>query len=329
MSSADTTRRIGTLASLAAIGAILVLGASYLTFGVVKVDWFAERRTATMLVPDSGGLLPRSKVLLSGIEVGSVGAVRHTGAGIEVVFDYDAAYQLPADSTVRIEALSGLGEPYIEFRPNHPGGPYLADGARVDAARIIAPVSIPEVARSATALLQQLDPKALSRIVATFSTGLEGTDALIPQLSRSTDLLAATLLSRTDLIRQMLVDMQARAERMAWGGGELTGAAAAWADFGPRVTEVADAIARVIRIGDTPGDYLLDTPETIGLVPLLDELAVKVHKLGPELRTLLPVLEPLFALLPGPISRIDLGSLISQALHATSPDGLRLQIGIR
>ncbi|MEV0251528.1 MlaD family protein [Nocardia sp. NPDC050712] len=326
----SAARRLGPLVSLAAIGIILVVGVAYLSFGVVKVDWFAERRTAVLVVPDSGGLLPRSKVLLSGIEIGTVTTLRHIGDGIEVAFDYDADYELPFSSAVRIEALSGLGEPYLEFRPARGGGPYLRDGQRVDAAMVSAPVSIPEVARTATELLRQVDPQALSAIVTNLSVGLAGTDAVIPQLSRSTDLLAATLLSRTDLIRRMLIDMQAHAEQMAWGGGELSGAAGAWADFGPRVAEVAGAIARVIRIGDTPGDYLTDTPEVIGLVPLLDELAVKIGTLGPELRTLLPVFEPLFAMVPGPISRIDLGSLISQALHATGPDGsLELQIGIR
>ncbi|MEV6279504.1 MlaD family protein [Nocardia sp. NPDC051832] len=333
--SADTVsdsraRQLGSLVSLLAIGTILVVGAAYLTFGVVKVDWFAERRTATMVVPDSGGLLPRSKVLLSGIEIGKVTTVRHIGDGIEVAFDYDAAYQVPVAGTVRIEALSGLGEPYVEFRPDHSGGPSLRDGQRVDAAVIRPPVSIPEVARTATELLQQVDPKALSAIVANFTVGLEGTETVIPQLSRSTDLLAATLLSRTELIRRMLIDMQAEAEQMAWGGNRLSEASGAWADFGPRVAEVADAIARVIRIGDTPADYLTDTEQITGLVPLLDQIADKVHKLGPDLRELLPVFEPLFAMLPGLISRIDLGSLISQALHSTSPDGaVHLQIGIR
>ncbi|WP_194813537.1 MlaD family protein [Nocardia sp. XZ_19_385] len=324
------TRQLGSLVSLLAIGTILVVGAAYLTFGVVKVDWFAERMTATMVVPDSGGLLPRSKVLLSGIEIGKVTTVQHIGAGIEVAFDYDADYRVPVTSRVRIEALSGLGEPYVEFRPTQGGGPFLRDGERVDAAVISAPVSIPDVARTATELLRQLDPKALSAIVANFSIGLAGTETVIPHLSRSTDLLAATLLSRTELIRKMLLDMQAEAEQMAWGGEQLSGASATWADFGPRVAEVAASIARIIRIGDTPADYLTDTEEMTGLVPLLNQVAGKVDKLGPELRKLLPVFEPLFAMLPGLISRIDLGALISQALHSTSPDGaVQLQIGIR
>ncbi|WP_433655370.1 MlaD family protein [Nocardia sp. CA-128927] len=323
-------KNLGSIASLGSIGAILVLVGSYLTFGVVRVDWFTESTSATMLLADSGGLLPRSKVLLSGIEIGQVTSVAHQGRSVEVAFRFDAEYRVPLASSARIEALSGLGEPYLEFRPTAAGGPYLQDGQRVDATTVAEPVSIPEVARTATRLLEQLDPQAIASIVETFEKGFAGTEAVIPQLSRSTDLLAATLLSRTDLIRQMLVAMQSRATELSWAGPELAKAAGPWAEFGPRVGEVAAAVARIARSGDIPGDYLIDTDETIGLIPLLQQLAAKINQLGPDLQTLLPVFEPVVAATTGVAHRIDLGALISQALHATSPDGaLNLQITVK
>ncbi|WP_405165012.1 MlaD family protein [Nocardia sp. NBC_01499] len=323
-------RNAGTIASLGSIGAILVLFSSYLTFSVVKVDWFAESTSATMLLADSGGLIPRSKVLLSGIEIGQVTSVAHQGQSVEVAFRFDAEYRVPIASSARIEALSGLGEPYLEFRPTAAGGPYLQNGQRVDATTVAKPVSIPEVARTATQLLEQFDPKAIASIIETFEKGLAGTEAVIPQLSRSTDLLAATLLSRTDVIRQMLVAMQSRATEMSWAGPELTKAAGPWAEFGPRVAEVAAAVARIARKGDVPADYLTDTDESIGLIPLLKQLAAKITLLGPDLQTLLPVFQPVVAAATGVTNRIDLGALITQALHATSPDGaLNLQITVK
>ncbi|MGW4739437.1 MlaD family protein [Nocardia xishanensis] len=326
----EILRRLGPLASLGAIAAILLIGVGYLSFGVVRVGWFTEYTEATMTVPDSGGLLPRSKVLLSGIQIGQVTAVTHTRESIEVAFRYDAGYRVPENSSVRIETLSALGEPYLEFRPTAADGPYLRDGDRLTAASVQRPVSIPEVARTATQLLEQVDPATVAAIIDNFSTGLAGTEAVIPQLSRAGDLLAATLLSRTDLIRRLLVDMQAHVTDMTWAGGELAAAATPWAEFGPRVSEVAAAIARVVRIGDTPADYLTDTEDVIGLLPFLDALTQKLDLLGPELRELFPVIQPLLALTTGVIGKVDLGSLISQALHATTPDGaLQLQITVR
>lgn len=57
--------------------------------------------------------------------------------------------------------------------------------------------------------MEQLDPQTLVAIVETFTRGLAATEVVDPQLARSTSLLAATLLARTDAIRAMLVDLQA------------------------------------------------------------------------------------------------------------------------
>ncbi|NNH72741.1 MCE family protein [Nocardia uniformis] len=320
-----------SIVSLASIVAILIAGTSYLAFGVVRVHPFRDTITATLTVPDSGGLIPRSKVLLTGVEVGEVTEVNRTVAGIKVVFRADAEYPIPTSSSVRIRGLSGLGEPYLEFRPSKGGdGPYLQDGQTVQTGTITRPMSIPDVARNATQLLEQLEPEVLTDIVDTFSTALSGTETVIPQLSHSTELLAATLLSRTDVIRQLLIAMQANAGDMAWSGPALTDAAGPWADFGPRIADVAAAIARVIRSGDVPAEYLTDTPDTVGLLPFLHELTTKIGTIGPELAPLIPVLQPVVASATGTLHNVDISSLISQALATTSADGtLQLQLTVK
>jgi phospholipid/cholesterol/gamma-HCH transport system substrate-binding protein len=326
-------RRIkpGSVVSLAAIAAILIIGSSYLSFGVVKVGWLKNYTDATMVLADSGGLLPRSKVLLSGIEVGKVTSVSHTGNKVSVQFRVDDKYRIPTSSIARIESLSGLGESYLDFRPRGGGaGPYLRDGQTVDADKIVMPISIPEVAQTATRILNQLDPQAMGAIIETFSQGLAGTEGVIPQLSRSTDLLAATLLARSDVIRDMLVAFQAKASDMSWSGPALHDAADPWAAFGPRVSEVAASIARVIRKGDVPADYLTDTADTVGLVPFLRQLAAKIDQIGPDLASMIPLLQPLAALATNAVRPLDIGGLITQALSATSPDGtLNFQITVK
>lgn len=319
-----------TVLSLASILVILVVGSVYLAFGVVRVTWFSEQVNATMTVPESGGLLPRSKVLLSGVEVGQITSVAHVAGGVAVDFRTDAKFRIPVNSAVRIEGLSGLGEAYLEFDPPSGDGPYLRNGQVVHATKISAPVSIPDIARTTTELLRQLDPAALASIVDTFSQAMAGTETVIPQLSRSTDLLASTLLARTEVIRKLLISLQANATDMDWSGPALREASAPWADFGPRVVEVAASIAAVIRAGNVPDSFLEENDETLGLAPFLREITARLNRMGPELAPLVPLLEPIFALVPPLVSRLDLGSLISQALNATTPDGtLRLQLTVK
>ncbi|MFE3189813.1 MlaD family protein [Nocardia sp. NPDC059240] len=320
-----------SLLSLASILVILVSGSVYLAVGVVRVRPFAHDLTVTMTIPKSGGVLPRSKVLLSGVQVGQVTSISHDTDGVRVGLRISDRYPIPAAAAVRIDGLSGLGESFIEFEPTSGTGPYLRDGQTLRATRIAAPMSIPEVAKTTTELMHQLDPAALSSIVDTFGRAMSGTEAVIPELSRATDLLAATLISRTDLIRQMLLALQSRATDMDWTEPALVSASGPWADFGPRVSDVAASIAAVIRAGDMPDSFLADGPEhQLGLVPFLKQLTDRVRQLGPELGPVAPLLTPLYASATPILQQLDLGSLISQALHATSPDGsLRLQVTVK
>lgn len=319
-----------SLLSLASILAILVIGSGYLAFGVARVEVFGHDIDATLTVPQSGGLLPRSKVLLSGVQVGQITSVTHVAAGVLVRLRVSDRYPIPTASAVRIEGLSGLGESYIEFEPTSGAGPYLRDGQAVQATKTAAPVSIPEVAATTTELMHQLDPAALSSIVDTFSQAVAGTESVVPELGRATDLLASTLVSRTDLIRRMLLALQTHATDMDWAQPALLDASGPWADFGPRVSDVAASIAAVIRQGNLPDSFLDNSSGKLGLVPFLQQLTDRVRQLGPELAPLAPLITPLYATATPLIQRLDLGSLIDQALHATSPDGtLRLQVTVK
>ena len=67
--------KAGALASLSGIAAITVLGASYLTFGVVRADPFADFTHASLHLENSAGLAVGAPILLTGIEIGKVTAV--------------------------------------------------------------------------------------------------------------------------------------------------------------------------------------------------------------------------------------------------------------
>nr|WP_309241154.1 MlaD family protein [Nocardia sp. BSTN01] len=308
-----------------------MIGSGYLTFGIAKVGWPTHSpHTATMLLPDSGGLVPHSKVLLSGIRIGQVTDVDRDATGVSITMRIDGQYGIPAAGPVSIENLSALGEPYIEFTPTATGEPYLPDGARIEAARVSRPMSMSDLAQQATALLQQVDPDTVNSVVSTLVEGFAGSEAVMPQLARSTQLLAATLLSRTDTIRRMLVDLQAHADDMSWTGPALSEAAGPWAAFGPKVGHVIDSFAKIIQKGDVPADYTIDKPDEIGLIPLLNQLSSRVTRMGPDMLALLPVMSPMATSGANALRHLDISALIEQALQATSADGaLQLQVNVK
>lgn len=317
--------RRGALTSLGGIVAITVAGASYLTFGVVRADPFADYTHTTMVLTDSGGLGVGSPVLLTGLEVGRVTTVTHTAAGVEVGMRLAADKRVPTDSTVTIEHLSALGEPYVEFRPETGNGPYLHDGQRLETAKVRMPLSIPQVARLVTGTMNQLDPAVVGSLVSTAGTALAGTDAAIPNLTRSADLLAAAIMSRSPRIADLLNSFQAAAADIDWAGPATSAAAPEFVRFTRALNDLVAAVGRMVDA--QPAEKYT---EGNGLAPFLTKLTERLAELGPELKSLTPALAPLTDAVTAAAPQVDISSLITQALDDVGTDGtVRVRINVK
>lgn len=318
--------RASSVLSLGAIVAIFAIGSVYLTFGIAKVHWFQHYTTASMEINDAANLVPRSPILLSGLRVGEVTAVTNSASGVRVDFRVQSDYRIPVASIVTIEYLSALGEPYVEFQPQRAGAPYLEDGAKVSTKSILMPVSIPEMADTVTRLLGQFDPQAISSLVTTFSQTLRGTDAVLPDLTRASDLLAATLLSRSPQISSLLNNAQVPGPDVAKAGADMAEAGPKWGEFGTKVQGVVDSIAQLLYARPVPDAYTTGT----GLLQFLPKVTDYLAKVGPDLGAVYPVVAPLLTQASGSLPGIDLSALIAQALQSVKPEGgLRLQIEVK
>lgn len=317
--------KIGSLASLGGIAAITVLGAAYLTFGVVRADPFADHTHATMVLKNSGGLGVGSPILLTGIEVGEVLSVDSTPAGVEVGFRVDDEHQVPTDSVVTIEHLSALGEPYVQFVPKGTGGPYLTDGQRLDTEDVRTPLSIAQVAHLVTQTMNQLDPAVVGSLVDTMSTSLHGTEAVMPELARTGDLLAATIMTRTPRIADLLNSFQLAAADIEWAGPATSAGAPALVGFGASLDELVEAVGRLVTADGGTDPYLTGD----GVVPFLERLTAWLRETGPELREILPGLRPLIDAVVAGGPQLDLSALLSQALAGTDDDAVQVRVAIR
>jgi virulence factor Mce-like protein len=318
--------KIGSMLSLGAIAAVAVLGTAYLGFGVVNRNGFAEFATATLVLPETGGLGTGSPILLNGIEIGEVSAIDTVAAGVAVRFGIDTDYLVPVNSAVSIETLSALGEPYVRFTPATTEGPYLTDGQTVDTERVQLPHSIPETARLLARVLEQLDPDQVGPLIDTVATAYDGNEAVVPGLARSTDLLAAMITDRAAAVGGTWAELQKIVTDMDWAGPAMSAAGPRFAEFGYRVGDITASVARLFETGDSPRMYV----EGDGLVPFLERLTVYIDKAGPDLQPLAPALAPVVDELVGLAPRIDLGGLISQTLDGLDDQGaLRVRITVK
>ncbi len=156
----------------------LVIGATYLAVEVMRFNPLRSTYTVTVNLDRSGGLQPGNDVTLRGYRVGEVDSIEITdgGAGIEAKATIDSRYAIPVDTQVAVQALSGAGEQYIDFRPAGEEGPFLTDGSVIDydPERVHTPVPITEVLENSSDLISQIDPKKFSVILNELDTALSG-----------------------------------------------------------------------------------------------------------------------------------------------------------
>ncbi|MGW6422275.1 MlaD family protein [Nocardia sp. NPDC055053] len=314
-----------SLFSLASIGLVLILGLTYMTANVLDIDPRRRYITVELRLDNSGGLGADAPVLLNGTQVGHVDAVRKHAREVWVGLRIDSRYRIPVSSLVRIEQLSALGEPYVEFDPADDRGPYLENGQTVSADRTRAPATITTLSVRVVDLLDGIDPETIAQLVDTFQRAFTGTDAAMQTLRRSAALLAATILSRKDSIRQLLADIQTMGTDIAWLGPSLAEAGPQFGRFGEALSTVIQSASEFVEARPA-SDYFTGD----GMVPFLDNLTALVEELGPEVARSVPALLPALTDAAAHAPAIDISDLIRQALLSVSDDGaLQFRIAIR
>ncbi|WP_246002908.1 MlaD family protein [Nocardia tenerifensis] len=165
---------------LSTIGLVLVfvVGAAYLMISVMRVNPLKSSYTVTVNLDRSGGLQPGNDVTLRGYRVGKVTSIKLTdrGQAIAAAAEIDTKYKIPVDTAISVQALSGAGEQYIDFRPGSDHAPFLGDGAVIefDADKIKTPTPIWSVLDNSSALIAQIDPDKFGVILRELDTALSG-----------------------------------------------------------------------------------------------------------------------------------------------------------
>lgn len=126
------------------------------------------------------GLFPGSDVRILGVKVGEVTSVTPVGTAVEVRFEYDPKYTVPADAKAVVVAPSLVSDRYVQLVMTHRDGPALRSGAVIGLERTAVPVELDRISESLDDLMVALGPKgankngALSRFVDTSAANLDG-----------------------------------------------------------------------------------------------------------------------------------------------------------
>ncbi|SON60247.1 hypothetical protein MSIMFI_01741 [Mycobacterium simulans] len=315
--------KVNAATTLVILAIMTVLGAGYLSLGVLNIDPTQKATRLTLMLDDSGGLLPTSQVTMRGIQVGRVTGIRTTATGLKVAIDLDGAHPVPADSVISVQNLSLVGEQYIDFKPKRITPPYFSDGAVVPADRVARAVTVSDLLARANTLLSALNPTYVRTIVAEVSQALAGNDDTLDSLATAAGLVAkmewenrqllATLFGNVSTLTTDLDELHAGAV-LSEAGTLLPGAVLA-------LTKLVRDTDEYTRAGD--GAFAPGAP----IPTLVANLGQYVDMLSGPLSTFAAVLEPATAPLRG--FKINAGHWLD-FWESTFNDagGLRVQVNV-
>ncbi len=169
-------RRLGL--SALALAMMFVIGVVYLLFGTLRLNPVSTDAVVRVHLDQTGGLLPGQNVTLRGVPVGRVRSIELSDTGAVAVAEIRPGTRIPADTDVRVSALSPAGEQYLDFRADRNDGPYLADGAEIASDRTQTPVTLAKLLGDLDGTLEQIDTARLSGVLDELRVGPEGADKL-------------------------------------------------------------------------------------------------------------------------------------------------------
>jgi phospholipid/cholesterol/gamma-HCH transport system substrate-binding protein len=278
----------------------------------IRVNPPANRTGLSLDVADINNIAVDSNVLLRGVPVGKVTRIDNSVATATIHFYVDGRYRIPADSEVRLENLSALGESYIELLPRSSGGPTVRNGQRFT--RVNQPPSISELGASVVRVLNQLDPHQLGRVVGEADVGLPDPGRVLPNLSRTSLLLRNTTAAFKGRGRELLDNFQVLLQNASFVGPSLAGAEPSVRDLGPVLNAAWDSIL------PEPGLHLVYEDPT-----QLTALVTRIQKLlddrGADLRVLGTATSANFKLITNALKNFDSSQILANLLATVPEDG--------
>jgi phospholipid/cholesterol/gamma-HCH transport system substrate-binding protein len=179
--------------TLVILVAMTLLGAAYMSFGVLDLGPTKQITRLTLLLNTSGGLMPTSEVTMRGIEVGRVSDIQTTTTGLAVSIELDRAHPVPADSAISVENLSAAGEQYIDFKPKRIAPPYFTHGAVISADRVTPIVTASDLLTKVNVLFRVLDLDQIHAVINDMSAAFAGNDDAIDSLAITAGLTAEVI----------------------------------------------------------------------------------------------------------------------------------------
>lgn len=308
--------------SMVGLSAIAVSSVLYMNVLGLGLEPSPYNREAEVTVPDISGLLVGSKVLMRGVPIGEIAALRPHADGVDVTWKYDDDYRIPADSRYRIDMLSALGEPYLAVNPPGTQGPYLEDSAVVPAGQVTVPTTVQELSARLTRVLDQVDPEQVRAIIGELDTALPDDGLVLVDLSRAWSLFAQMASAQKDDLAVVLDKVQALLADSAWLPGSLTATSVDLRRLGVDMgLWLSHSATDVVKFAPFPEGI------SEGTGPFINELQKFLDKASPGLQVLGVATLPAVRAAAGAIATVNIAQLLDSAITDSAGGAVSVHVG--
>jgi phospholipid/cholesterol/gamma-HCH transport system substrate-binding protein len=309
--------------TLAILAVMTLLGAAYMSVGVLDISPTKQVTRLTLLLNTSGGLMPTSEVTMRGIKVGRVTGIETTTTGLAVSIDLDRAHPVPANSAISVENLSAAGEQYVEFKPKLIAPPYFSDGTVIPADRVAQMVTGSDLLTKANALMSALNLDQVHTIINNMSAAFAGNDNTLDSLATTAGLTAKVVHDDKQLLATLFNNISTFTTNL----GEIN-AGEVISETGKLLPRSVPAFLRLIHEIETlshTGVGVVGPDDPVGV--LVTKLGQWIDMLAGPLSTFTTVLQP--AVAPLHDIKVDAGHWLD-FWESTFNDsgGLRVQLNV-
>jgi phospholipid/cholesterol/gamma-HCH transport system substrate-binding protein len=254
----------------AKVGLAVVLGVALVAWVYRYIDSGGRGEagyTVYALFDDAQGLIVKSRVVIAGIPIGTIRSIGLDGEKARVDIDIDKGVVLYEDATVRVRAVSLLGEKILSIWPGTPGRDTLVDGDRIRV--VVESLGTDDVVNTVGRVAEDIK-SVTTQLKRAFGNDVAG-DQMASALKDLSEALAAvnrTIQANEELVSRTIENI---AETTELGGPKLV-----------RILENIEAVTADVR--DILGEHKDELGSGIGEV---DDTIASIHRAAQQLEAVL------------------------------------------
>ena len=165
----------------------------------------SEARTLTVTLEQAPNLFEGGRVMVRGVQVGSITKVDPAADGVELTMKIDEGIRIPADTKVAVIPITLIADRYVQLSP-YEGGPEIEDGAHIDVDDTSIPAELDEVLGELKGLVDAFKREPgqkrgpLADLIRAADRALDGREeSLAGALENSSDVLTNLATSHADI----------------------------------------------------------------------------------------------------------------------------------